>query len=206
MPATPDETHAGIRSEAVRARTGKGWAEWFALLDKAGAVQWPHKVIARHLHEQGCGDWWSQAVAVGYERARGLRVKHQAADGFTAGASKTVAAPAATLFRAWTDAKRRARWLPDSARVTIRSATPNKSLRLVWTDGTSTVVVQFYPKGDAKSQVTIERRKLASEKEVGRVKAYWSTALDALKALLESDGPPAKRRAVRAAGRAGRRK
>jgi len=192
MPTKGNETHAGIRSEAVRAKTGKGWAEWFAILDKAGAAAWPHKEIASFLHEQGCGDWWSQMVTVGYEQARGLRVKHQTADGFTAGASKTVAAPLATLFRAWTDTRRRAQWLADAADVTVRSATRNKSLRLLWADGTSSIVVQFYPKWVDKSQVTIERRKLKNEKEVCQVKEYWSAALNALKALLEGGGLSAR--------------
>jgi len=191
MPANGKESYAGISSEAVRTKTGKGWTEWFAILDKAGAAKWTHKEIATFLHERKCGDWWSQMVTVGYEQARGLRVKHQTAEGFTAGASKTIAAPIAKLFRAWSDAKTRAKWLPDAADVSIRSATENKSLRIVWTDGTSTVVVQFYPKGADKSQVTIERRKLKNVKEVNQVKAYWSAALGELKAMLEGNGSSA---------------
>jgi hypothetical protein len=206
MPADGNETHAGIRSEAVRAKTGKGWAEWFAILDKAGAAKWPHKEIASFLHEQKCGDWWSQMVTVGYEQSRGLRVKHQTADGFTAGASKTVAAPVATVFRAWTDARSRAKWLPDAAGVTIRSATENKSLRLLWTDGTSNIVVQFYPKGADKSQVTIERRKLKSANEVSQVKAYWTAALDRLKSLLEDSDSSVERGSGKVAARSGRKK
>ena len=206
MPADGKETYAGISAEAVRAKTGKGWAEWFAVLDQAGAAGWTHKEIASFLHGQECGDWWSQMVAVGYEQARGLRVKHQTADGFTAGASKTIAAPVAAVYRAWTDAKSRAKWLPDAAEVTIRSATANKSLRLVWTDGTSTVAVMFYPAGAAKSRVTIERRKLTSEKEVSQVKAYWAAALEQLKAQLEGGGSAAKPAKGKAVARAGRKK
>ena len=40
---------AGISSEAAQAKTGKSLDEWFALLDKAGAADWPHKDIAAHL-------------------------------------------------------------------------------------------------------------------------------------------------------------
>jgi uncharacterized protein YndB with AHSA1/START domain len=206
MPTDATETHAGISSEAVRAKTGKGWVEWFAILDKAGAAKWPHKEIASFLHDQKCGNWWSQMVAVGYEQARGLRVKHQTADGFTAGVSKTVATPVATLFRAWTDARRRAQWLPDAADVAIQSATENKSMRLLWTDGTSSVVVQFYPKGAGKSQVTIERRKLRSAKEVSQVKDYWSAALEKLKSFLEDGGSSATIANGKAAARRARKK
>src|SRR5436305_706796 len=107
MPTKTKDTYAGISSDAVNAKTGKGWAEWFAVLDEAGAAKWPHKEIAKFLHEHACGDWWSQMVTVGYEQARGLRVKHQTADGFTAGASKTVDVPVAALFKSWTDDKTR---------------------------------------------------------------------------------------------------
>lgn len=185
MAAKRSATYAGIGSEAVREKTGKGWDEWFALLDKAGAAKWSHKEIATFLHKLKCGDWWSQMVTVGYEQARGLRVKHQTADGFSASASKTVAAPIAKLFRAWSDAKLRARWLPDSADIAIRSSTENKVIRIVWIDGKSNIEVRFYPKGADKSQVAIERRKLQNAKEVEQVKDYWGRALQQMKELLE---------------------
>jgi uncharacterized protein YndB with AHSA1/START domain len=182
MTATTDEVHAGIRSEAVRAKTGKGWAEWFAILDNAGAAKWSHKEIAKHMHELGCGDWWSQMVTVGYEQARGLRVKHQTAEGFSASGSKTVAVPLAKLYAAWTDSKTRAKWLSD--KIEIRRATKNKSMRIIWSDGAS-IDVQFYVKGPGKSQVTIERRRLANVKEVRQVKKHWTAALEKLQAMLE---------------------
>jgi hypothetical protein len=189
--AKSDETYAGISSEAVRAKTGKGWAEWFAILDKSGAAKWTHKEIAKHLHELGCGDWWSQMVTVGYEQARGLRVKHQVADGFSASGSKTIATPITKLFAAWTDAKSRAKWLP-KGEFTIRKRTVNRSLRLTWGDG-SHVDVMFYAKASEKSQVTIEQRKLSGVKDVERVKKFWGAALSRLKDMLESYGaePPA---------------
>ncbi len=34
---------AGISSQAAKAKTGKSLDEWFALLDKVGAVDWLHK-------------------------------------------------------------------------------------------------------------------------------------------------------------------
>jgi uncharacterized protein YndB with AHSA1/START domain len=188
MSKKADATYAGIGSDAVKAKTGKGWAEWFTVLDAAGAAAWPHKQIATYLHEHDCGDWWSQMVTVGYEQARGLRVKHQTADGFSASGSKTVTVPLATLFDAWSDTRKRAKWLPDV--IEVRSATENKSMRITGTDGESSVVIQFYAKGTDKSQVTIEQRKLADAKAVEQVKAYWSEALGKLKAMLEA--PPAK--------------
>jgi uncharacterized protein YndB with AHSA1/START domain len=171
-----------ISDAAVQARTGKTWAEWFTLLDRAGATKLSHRQIALYLHEQKqLSPWWCQMVTVCYERDRGLREKYQKCDGnYSASASKTIAVPVGTLYTAWQDDRARGRWLPGVA-FTIRKATPNKRLHITWTDGKSTVEVAFYAKGDAKSQVTVQHDKLANAKEVERMKAYWTAALERLK-------------------------
>ncbi|HEY1377249.1 MAG TPA: DUF4287 domain-containing protein [Gemmataceae bacterium] len=177
----------GIGTEAVRARTGKGWAEWFKLLDAAGAVEMNHTAIAAHLREKhGCPRWWNQMVAVGYEQERGLRAKHQDSAGdFSASASKTIAVPLDPLFAAWMDAKVRRRWL-SGATFTVSKATPNKSIRMAWADDGTRVEVMFYPKRVGKSQVTVQHGKLADAAAVAERKAYWQAALGRLKGLLES--------------------
>lgn len=68
----------GMSDESVKERTGKVWAEWFKILDKAGAKKWPHQEIAAYLRdEQKVGPWWGQMISVSYEQARGLREKFQ---------------------------------------------------------------------------------------------------------------------------------
>ena len=39
----------GVGDDAVREATGRDRAEWFALLDQAGAATWKHKGIASWL-------------------------------------------------------------------------------------------------------------------------------------------------------------
>jgi hypothetical protein len=125
-----NDIYAGIGSDAVEAKTGRTWAEWIAALDKAGAADWPHKRIAEHVHDEfGCPGWWSQMVTVGYEQAKGLRVKHQTTSGYNANASKTIGVPVAKLYKAWSDPKMRDKWLVGAKKMVVRKATPNKSLR-----------------------------------------------------------------------------
>ena len=63
-----------ITEEAVREKTGRGWEEWFAILDAWGAKDQGHTASARHLRdEHGVSAWWAQAVTVRYEYERGLR-------------------------------------------------------------------------------------------------------------------------------------
>jgi hypothetical protein len=63
-----------ISDEAVEAKTGKVWEEWFTILDTWGAKEKVHTQIAKHLREHyGLGSWWAQAVTIRYEWERGLR-------------------------------------------------------------------------------------------------------------------------------------
>jgi uncharacterized protein YndB with AHSA1/START domain len=181
----PKETPR-MSDAAVQAKTGKTWKEWFGILDKAGARKMDHKQIVAHLVKRHkVGPWWQQMVTVNYEQARGLREKHQASDGFAANGSRTIAASLSALYGAWQDERARRRWLPDAS-LTIRTATPNRSLRILWGDGQSRLDVMFYAKGKGKSQVSVDHRRLADAKNAARMKAYWSQALDRLKASLEA--------------------
>jgi uncharacterized protein YndB with AHSA1/START domain len=127
--------------------------------------------------------WWTQAVTVGYERIRGLRVVGQRRSGeFEAGKSKTFAVPVARVYRAFRDARLRRRWLGDVA-LTIRRATPNKTMRVTWTDATS-VEVYFVPKGDRKCQVAVQHVRLPDRESADRMKAYWGERLTQLERVL----------------------
>jgi SAM-dependent methyltransferase len=176
---------ADIGDPAVLAKTGKTQAQWFTLLDRAGAASWPHRDIAAHLHDaHDCPSWWSQMITVAYERERGLRQRHQTASGFSVTCSRTIAAPVATLYAAWAEPRRRSRWLPEK-NLEVRTATPERSMRITWSDATS-VEVGFYPKSAGKAQVAVQHSKLPDARAVERLRAYWSARLDALREQIEA--------------------
>ena len=80
--------------EAIRERTGRGWEEWFDVLDSWGALGMKHRDIARRVAAELEIDplaWNAQAITASYERTRGLRVAGQKEDGFSITASKTSA-------------------------------------------------------------------------------------------------------------------
>jgi hypothetical protein len=173
----------GIGDDAVREKTGKTWAEWAKTLDKAGARTLEHAEIASLLHERfGVPGWWTQMVTVGYEQMTGRRVRGQKADGFAVSASKTLPVSADTAFRAFHDAETRASWLRDE--ITVRRATAPKSLRITWGDGKTHVDVGIYPKGPAKTQVSLQHSKLANARAAARMKKYWGEALARLADVL----------------------
>ncbi len=175
-----------LSDEAIRRRTGRSWEQWLDLLDESGASERRHKDIARWLvDEHGVDSWSAQSVTVGYERARGGRAVGERAEGFTAGAAKTVAVPPERLFDAFVDAQLRARWLPD-AELRERTATRPRSARFDWPDGTTRVIVGFAAKGPSKGTVSLAHERLADAAEVERMKAYWRERLATLKSQLES--------------------
>lgn len=178
------EKVAGLGDAAVRAKTGRTWAEWLAVLDAEGAATMGHKeIVAVLAGTYGVPPWWQQMVAVGYEQERGLRRKHEKTDGFSVSVSRTLAAPLAVVYKAFADKRSRAKWLAGHDAV-VRKATPDRSVRMTWSDGASSVEVMFYPKGDAKTQVQVQHNKLARERDVERMRAFWAEALDRLKTTL----------------------
>ena len=86
------------------------------------------------------------------------------------------------VYRAFRDTRQRRRWLGD-VDLTIRTAVPNKSMRVTWPDGTS-VEWYFVPKGDAKTQVAVQHVKLADREAVDRMKVWWGERLAALETVL----------------------
>jgi uncharacterized protein YndB with AHSA1/START domain len=166
----------------IQANTGKRWDEWFAVLDRWGAAERPHAEIARWVGEEhGVGGWWAQGVTVAYEQARGLRRGGL----FEVNASKTVAVPVERLYEAFIDPDLRERWLP-GATLEVRTTRPGRSIRANWDDGSTRLVVDFTPRGEAKSQVALVHERIADATTAGELKAWWRGRVAALKQLLET--------------------
>src|SRR5919199_5029979 len=127
--------------------TGRSYREWFADLDAWGATEAPHKEIAAWLmSERGVPGWWAQNITVEYERARGLRAVGQGRDGlYSVGATKTVAVPVEELYAAVTEPARREQWLP-GVHLRERTATPHRTARYDWGEGSTRVLVGFLAK------------------------------------------------------------
>lgn len=170
----------------MRGGTGRGWDEWFALLDEWGATGRRHGEIAAWLAaEHGVDSWWTQTITVGYEQERGLRAPGGGRDGlFGASASRTVAASVDRVFAAFVDPELRRQWLLDAV-LHERGSQPGRSVRFDFGDGATRVLVGLAPKGPGKSQVAVQHERLPDARSAEERKAYWRERLTALKILLE---------------------
>ena len=171
--------------EKLTEATGNDWQAWLGVLDSWGARNRNHGEIAEYLRaEHAVPAWWTQAITNGYERARGLRAKHQQADGFTIYASKTAAVPLNALFDAFVDERIRARWLADG-HMSLRDSQPGKIARFGWGDGPTRILVTFEAKGPAKATAHVSHERLPDADAAESAKLAWKDRLAALKAFLE---------------------
>jgi hypothetical protein len=184
----PQRISLATSDETIRERTGRGWEEWFDLLDDWGAADKTHREIARWLAgQQGIHPlaWNAQAIAGSYERSRRGRQVGQHEDGFTVTATKTVAVPVERLYDAFVDASLRAAWLPDGE-LRERTATKPRSARFDWGGDGTRVHVSFAAKGEAKSTAALSHERLRDGAEAERMKAFWRERVAGLKAVLEA--------------------
>lgn len=183
MPTELQAYVPNMSDAAVKAKTGKDWAGWFGALDKAGAAKLKHPQIAQLLHEKhGVPGWWCQMVTVEYELARGLRVRHQTATGFSVSASKTIATTLSALYTATSSAAKRKQWFP-KGELEVSSQTKNKYFRGAWNG--ARLEIGFYAKEGGKAQIAVQVIKLATRADVDRERAAWKAALGKLQKLLE---------------------
>lgn len=173
-----------IGEEAVRRATGRGWDDWFTVMDRLGGGD--HTERARRLGEAhpDLSGWWCQAVTVQYERARGLRAVHETSRGFQVSVQRTLAGSVAEVWAAvldrllpgagWVEG---AEWVVDGVPVTVRIARDDQ-LRF-WRhapEGRSTVVVTREARGD-RTVVRVQEEGLASRDAVEEARGRWRGAL-----------------------------
>jgi uncharacterized protein YndB with AHSA1/START domain len=106
---------------------------------------------------------------------------------FAVNAQKTIAASPAHIFAAWTDSRRRGRWLA-GVKLTIHERTPPGLVRLTCDDDDTDIAVTITSKGRAHCLVAVRHTRLASAELVVERRHCWKEMLVHLKRYLESQG------------------
>jgi hypothetical protein len=169
----------------IRERTGRGWEEWFDLLDGEGLAERPHREISRRvaaIMELDPLAWNVQAVTTSFERARGGKAVGEKTDGFSVSASKTLPAPADRVFDLVADPDLRATWL--GADLVERTATRPRRARFDHADGR--VAITIDARDDGRCVLAVEHSRLADAALAATTKAWWRDRLAALATRLEA--------------------
>lgn len=165
-------------SNAVRAATGRGWTEWFELLDRAGARDMPHKDITAWLDAQGLvSGMWCQAVVTTYEQEIGRRIVGQTCDGdWTAGTRRVVrrcdSDEAFTRWCAAVDGQSDFDGVALDGSPTVQVSEKFRYWRAKLADG-SRVDMNIYRNPRGEVSLNVSHKKLRSEQDSQRWKAYW---------------------------------
>jgi uncharacterized protein YndB with AHSA1/START domain len=197
---------AEVDDGTCRAKTGKTLTQWYGELDRLGGLAKGRRDLVEAIYDATGKDvWWSTTIVIEYERAKGQTEKDGRPTGYSICSTKTIAAPLDQVFAAFGDAGQLDHWLgartkvdfkdggsfenADGDRGTFKKIRANKDIKLTWehaelAPGTS-VEVQFADKGKGKTGVTLNHTRIATRREADRIRAGWSAAFDALKALLE---------------------
>ncbi len=200
-----------VSEEALRAKTGKSWAEWFEILDGWGASEKGHKLTARYLAESwGVSAWWAQSITVRHEQERGLRVLGQRSEGtFTVAVQRTMRATPEQAYDALTHPDVLSRWFTRSAQADLRvggrysNADGDQGeflimdrpqhLRFTWDNPehspNSLVEVVFTEKPDGRVTVRLEHSRIQTQAGYEDMKLGWTWAIDSLKSYLETGKP-----------------
>ena len=172
-----------IGEEKVKAATGRGWMGWFVILNRANASTMKHAQIAQLLSDKGCPGWWSQMIAVEFERARGGRKVNEREGGtFSVNVTKVMPVALPKLFAAATSEKSRKDWFPPGA-FEETSKTKDKYWRGKWKKDRR-LEFGFYAKGEGKASIALEIRQLPSAADVEKERAAWKKAFAKLEGVL----------------------
>lgn len=184
-------------------KTGHGYDHWFEVLDRFGALRRGHTAAARHLREEhDVSAWYSQAITVAYERAKGARVLGQTTAGtFQFSVSRTLPKAFAQTRQLLTHARRRSAWLDADSHATAaqlaaalttrrpRSGEGFVELRYRPDDTTGGVIVlRVEVKDDGRSAVLVRHAELSSRDDIEPLRSRWKDLLDAFRtAAREAD-------------------
>lgn len=197
-----------VTEAACKKATGKGLKEWFAELDakpgqkRRDAISW----IVELIGATSTDIWWATTIWVEYERAhKVVNKKDGRAEGYNICSTKTIAAPVADVYAAWTDAGALCQWFGAKMKVDVTERGKwndgdgnsgeylrirvNKDLRFTFnhTDAEAPTLVDFTiaDKGKGKSGLTLMHQRIQSRPEADGLRNAWSHAFDRLKQRLE---------------------
>lgn len=204
MKFSPKSDH-DVSNPSAKAATGKTLDQWFAELDKADGLKLGRREINNRLYEQKLDPWWCATIAVEYEKHHDVRKKDGLYEGYFVCATKTIGAPPAEVFKAWSNDKALNDWFGKGSKAEVKDGgafqngdgdkgkylrvRENKDLRMTFENpglsAPTQVDVQFQDKGKGKTGLLVNHTRIQTRAEADGLRAAWAEALEKLKAACE---------------------
>ncbi len=200
------ESDHPVTNQATKAATGKTLDQWYLELDKIDGLKQGRRAINSHLNEQKVDPWWCTTISIEYEKHHDVRKKDGLYEGYFICSTKTIAAPVADVFEAWSSGEKLSQWFGSSTKADVKDnggfenidgdkgtflrVRKNKDLRLTIGNpafsAPAQVDVQFQDKGKGKTGVMVNLTRLQTRADADGLRAAWAEALDRLKAICEA--------------------
>ncbi|OJV14376.1 MAG: hypothetical protein BGO21_16730 [Dyadobacter sp. 50-39] len=198
---------AKLSSNALKAKTGRNWAEWIEWLDNLKSDGKTHKEIVAVLADHVGSTWYRQKIALGYREATGQRQPGELLSGYEVGVSRTVPVPAAKAWEIISSEAGLATWLgaltegrvgiaetfktEDGITGTITVLEPGSHFRMAWKTeywrNNSTLqvrVVGSKSKTAGKSVITFHHEQLPRAADRDAMKRHWQEKLSDLAEII----------------------
>lgn len=172
--------------DKVKDTTGKKWEAWFSILDRWGARERKHgETVGFLMEEHHVPGWWAQSITVGYGRARGMRLKHQQANGSRSTLRRRSPFPSTFSSTHSSTHDREGSGSPTGrCHCGLRSRATRRAS--AGGDGSTRLSASFIDKGPSKSAVAVAHERLPDADEAETTKLSWRGRLSDLKSFLES--------------------
>ena len=199
------ESDHPVTDAASQAATGKTLAQWFVELDKLNGLKLGRGGVGKHLLAQKVDPWWISTIGVEYEKHHNARKKDGLYEGYFVCSTKTIAAPVAEVYAAWTSNESLSQWFGAGTKAEVKDGgayanadgdkgvflrvRPDKDLRLAFENpafsAPTQVDMQFQDKGKGKTGVTLNHTRIQTRAEADGLRAAWAEALERLKTVCE---------------------
>lgn len=188
-----------VSDESVRKGSGKSWAQWIQILERAGASSWPRKEIVTLLREKyALRPWWQQVVTTGYEIHKGRRQDGWNSRGeYSITATKSLALPRKRVWKAVCSREGMRCWLKPLADFSlspgesfetesgafgeVRTVKGGERIRLSWREDSeekaSIVQINVIAKPGGRSLLVIDHTQLREGRRREEIRQLWKDAL-----------------------------
>ncbi len=185
------ESDQPVTDAASQAATGKTLAQWFAELDKLNGLKLGRGGVGKHLLAQKVDPWWISTISVEYEKHHDVRKKDGLYEGYFVCSTKTIAAPVAEVYAAWTCNESLNQWFGAGTNAEVKDGgayenkegdkgvflrvREGKDLRLTFENpafsSLTQVDVQFQDKGKGKTGLTLNHTRIQTRAESDGLRA-----------------------------------
>ena len=193
-----------ITDAACKKATGKTLKQWFKELDAMDGLKKGRRACTQHIYTKELGAWWPTTIYVEYEAHHGVTKKDGLAEGYSICVTKSINAPVANVYKAWTNAAKFKEMFGDGGKQSVKvdgeiscksgckgtftRIRPDKDLRFMWKHKGCTAPMQVdvqFQDNKGKCLMNVMTSRIQTRAESDGLRDAWTDALNRLKAMCE---------------------